>query len=64
MNELNTMNKFKLTLEECARYIDTKWRSNGFHEVTNVHHKIFLLKLFAEYLFLRQLPRIPLVRVK
>jgi hypothetical protein len=24
MNELNTMNKFKLTLEECARYIDTK----------------------------------------
>jgi hypothetical protein len=24
MNELNTMNKFKLTLEDCARYIDTK----------------------------------------
>lgn len=24
MNELNTMNKFKLTLEECSRYIDTK----------------------------------------
>jgi hypothetical protein len=24
MNELNTMNKFKVTLEECARYIDTK----------------------------------------
>ena len=24
MNELTTMNKFKLTLEECARYIDTK----------------------------------------
>lgn len=24
MNELNTMNKFKLTLEECARYIDAK----------------------------------------
>ena len=24
MNELNTMNKFKLTLEECAKYIDTK----------------------------------------
>jgi hypothetical protein len=24
MNELNTMNKFKLTLEECTRYIDTK----------------------------------------
>jgi hypothetical protein len=23
MNELNTMNKFKLTLEECARYIDS-----------------------------------------
>jgi len=24
MNELNTMNKFKLTLEDCAKYIDTK----------------------------------------
>jgi hypothetical protein len=24
MNELNTMNKFKLTLEDCSRYIDTK----------------------------------------
>ena len=24
MNELNTMNKFKVTLEDCARYIDTK----------------------------------------
>ena len=23
MNELNTMNKFKVTLEECARYIDS-----------------------------------------
>ncbi len=23
MNELNTMNKFKLTLEDCARYIDS-----------------------------------------
>jgi hypothetical protein len=23
MNELNTMNKFKLTLEECSRYIDS-----------------------------------------
>jgi hypothetical protein len=23
MNELNTMNKFKLTLEDCTRYIDS-----------------------------------------
>ena len=28
------------------------------------HHKISRLKLFAEYLLRRQLPRIPLVRVK